>query len=240
MEDQYFDQSQSSLSQPWYLTWWGIIILLILAFIGSIIVALAFSIWQQAKNMEAEKATLLYNLPQIALSKSEGVPQLGATDPKYDIVIFSDFNCQNSKKEAPILNELMLQNPNEIRITYRDFPVVTEDSLPRALAARCANEQKMFWPMHDYLFDNQGTSTIPTIIEGAKNLNLDMAAFTDCLKKEKYLPQIKRDLSEAMDLKLKGTPVVFINGYQFPAGAIPEDTLKRLMNEISAKAKATN
>lgn len=222
----------------WYTTWWGVLILFILLLAGSFAVAFGFAIRQEVRQVKLEQQSILYALPQVKLNNAEpGAPTLGANGAPIKMTVFGDYSCQYTKAEAPVIRDFLFKHADQVQLVYRDFPVVAENSLKLALASRCANEQKMFWPMHDYLFDHQGEEPIVMMMAGAKSLKLDIKQFADCLKNEKFIPQIKRDLAEGLDLKLQGTPVIFMNDYQLPAGEIPADVLEKIFIEINKKLK---
>lgn len=220
----------------WYQAWWGVLILAMLLISGSIAVAIALAINKQVKVIKQEQLSPLYGLPQVKLQPADsGTPKMGSNEAPIKLTVFGDYGCQYTKREYPIIRDFLFKHSNDLQLIYRDFPVVTENSLQLALAGRCAGEQKMFWPMHDYMFEHQGEEMLKMIMNGAKALNLDLQLFYNCLKTEKYLPQIRKDLAEGLDLQLQGTPSIFINGYQLPAGEIPAEVLENIFTEVNKK-----
>lgn len=222
----------------WYKTWWGVLLLLILLIIGSFAVAIGFAINSQVKAIKQEQLSVLYGLPQVTLTAPDAsAPRMGSSENRaVQMTVFGDFNCHYTKSEAPVIRDFLFKHSNDLQLIYRDYPVVATGSVQLALAARCAGEQKMFWPMHDYMFEHQGEEPVALIMTGAKSLNLDLQQFYNCLKTEKYLPQIRQDLSAGLDLKLQGTPTIFLNDYQLPAGEIPADVLEKIFTEINKQS----
>jgi protein-disulfide isomerase len=93
-----------------------------------------------------------------------------------------------------------------------------------AYAAECANEQGKFWEYHDKLFNEWrgeyvGTFTKPNLKKYAADLNLDTAKFNQCLDTERTKPIIDKDVAEARQLGITGTPTFIINGRQLNIGA---------------------
>lgn len=158
---------------------------------------------------------------------------LGTDHPKITIVEFADFACPYCKKSFPTIREISLKYNKNVKYIFRDLPIISEYSTSLALAARCAGEQGLFWPMHDRLFINQGIKEESEILLAAKQSGVDISKFQTCFDSQKYLPQIEKDYSDAKLLNIDhiGTPVWFINGQQV-AGNIPENIFDKLINDI--------
>ena len=102
----------------------------------------------------------------------------------------------------------MFSYASDVKIIYRDFPVISEDSLGLALAGRCAGEQGLFWLMHDGLFEEQGKITNSKLTDIAGQIGADIDKFNDCLKNKKYLDDIKKDFVLGEKLDVKGLDIV--------------------------------
>src|SRR5690606_35254580 len=80
-------------------------------------------------------------------------PAIGPEDAPVVIVEFSDFRCPYCKRfRDETLPVLLEEYGDQIRVVYRDFPVVGGEVA--AIAAECANKQGEFWAYHDALFEN--------------------------------------------------------------------------------------
>jgi protein-disulfide isomerase len=176
---------------------------------------------------EKLKTQKKYEIPEA------GNYSLGANNPRITIVEFADFSCPACKNTYPKLREIIFNYAKYVRIVFKDFPVISEDSLALSLAGRCAGEQGLFWPMHDQLFDNQGEINNEKLSQLAKQIGVEENKFNDCLKSEKYLLEIKKDYALGEKLGIGGTPTLFINGYKL-AGDIPEEALNKIIEELIA------
>ena len=161
---------------------------------------------------------------------------LGADRPKITIVEFADFACPYCKQSFSKIREISLKYNKDIKYIFRDLPIISEHSASLALAARCAGEQGLFWPMHDRLFISQGIKEKSEIILAAQQSGVDIAKFEICFDSHIYVPQIEKDYNDAVTLGIDhiGTPVWFINGHQI-AGDIPEDVFTQLIENILNK-----
>jgi protein-disulfide isomerase len=83
-------------------------------------------------------------------------------------------------------------------------------AMKAAEATRCAEEQGKYWEMHDRLFANQRELARPDLSKHAQALGLDVAAFDKCLDSEKTVDRIRKDITEAQNLQVTGTPTFFL------------------------------
>ncbi|MDP2655716.1 MAG: thioredoxin domain-containing protein [bacterium] len=120
---------------------------------------------------------------------------------------------------------------------FPDFPGLLGDS-SAANAARCANEQGMFWQYHDLLLIPQIDPQEPTEqldFRGfGEQLGLDMARFGRCLDTKRYQPLVEASSQNAVREGLNAVPTFFING-RLVVGAQPWDEFKRIIEEELAK-----
>lgn len=137
-------------------------------------------------------------------------------DPKASVTIveFSDFQCPYCRESYPIMKDLLLKYPGQIKIAYRDFPL--RESHPHAQmaaeAARCANEQGKFWEYHDLLFSNPEKLDRAGLLQQAHALKLDDKLFESCLDSGKFRAAIDEDIRAGTGAHVEGTPAFFING----------------------------
>lgn len=97
-------------------------------------------------------------------------PVRGNAKAQVVIVEFSDFQCPFCKQANPIVQQVMKEYGDKVKLIYKHLPLTSihPNAQIGAEAAECANEQKKFWQFHDVLFNNQAEwsslpATIPTI-----------------------------------------------------------------------------
>ncbi len=215
--------------KPWLKTWWGKLIAVVLTIILIFIVATGFYVYNAVK--AAKKPAGLKLSGQQYNAAAGDYYWTGSDKAKITIVEFGDFACPVCELSFPTIREISLKYKNDVKFIWRDYPVVAEYSALLALAARCAGEQGLFWPMHDKLFQNQGVSTAVELTALANQAGADTARFNDCLTKQKYLPQIQKDFADGQTFGNTGTPTWFINGYRI-AGDIPYDIFVKIIGEL--------
>lgn len=224
-------------TKPWYKKWWGILIIIILTFVLITFVAFGFYIYHIVKttynnsytNKVSPINTESYEKERV-LIEGEGNFWLGSSGPKITIVEFSDFACPYCKNSFPKIREISLKYKNDIKYIFRDMPL-HENSVDLAMAARCAGEQGLFWPMHDKLFQHQGVSASNDLLELANQIGALKNKFKNCFDTKKYLAQIQKNFSDGEDLGVKGTPTWFINGNKVE-GDMPMEAWEEIIGKL--------
>jgi len=162
-------------------------------------------------------------------------PTLGVSSAPVTIVEFSDFQCSFCKKfwaeTLPKLAETYIRQ-GKARFIYRHFAILGKHSLEAAQGAECAGEEGKFWEYHDRLFANQGGGAFreAKLKQYARDLNLNVRAFSQCLESGKYLKKIEGQTAVASFLGARGTPTFFINRRRL-VGAQPFEVFKMVLEE---------
>lgn len=168
---------------------------------------------------------------------------LGADDALVTIVEYSDFQCPWCYRFAvevkPALKPLL--DRGQVRFVYKQFPVLGPDSLIAAQVAECAGAQGQFWPMHDWLFENQaswkGTDNLRDILlKQAETLGLDAQKLSTCVDSDATRQAIAADYSETQQYGFKGTPSFIVNGHVLP-GFLPVETFRLVIDSALAEAQ---
>ena len=226
---------RSNAIKNWYKKWWGIILIIISILLLSTFFAFAFTVINIIKdeNTSTYKITepKLDQETKILIEGSEKNYWIGSANPKITIVEFADFACPYCQNSFSKIREISVKYKNDVKLIFRDYPVIAEYSLDLALSARCAGEQGLFWLMHDKLFANQGVSTAEEIYELAKQIGADENRFKECISSKKYEIAIQKDFSDGQSLEITGTPVWFINGNKIE-GDIPYDTFIQIIEQF--------
>jgi protein-disulfide isomerase len=145
----------------------------------------------------------------------DDAPLRGNKDAPLTIVEFTDFQC-------PICHGFFLSVFGDLKKNYidtgivrfynRDLPLETihPDAMRAAQACRCANEQRQFWPLHDWMSANPDQLDLSRIAAFALSLGLDSGFMRRCIASGKYKKSIMHDVREATKLGATGTPVFVI------------------------------
>lgn len=107
----------------------------------------------------------------------------------------------------------MDQYANEVKIYFKNFPLnIHKYAKNAAVAALAAHKQDKFIEFHNKLYENYRSLNDDKILEIAKDLSLDMAAFERDRNSASINNLINRDSMEARRIGVRSTPSVFING----------------------------
>lgn len=228
-------------NKAWYRKWWGMLILTVSML--SLALGFAFSLAIIATLRNGGEGTPIdqkeTSFSQDKLPLIEGDDNnywFGSSKPQITIVEFADFSCPHCKKSFSKIREIS-KKYKDIKIIFRDLPIISDHSVGLAMTARCAGEQGLFWVMHDKLFINQGLNSDEDMYQLAKEIGANENRFKDCYDNKKYFDDIEKDYNDAVELgATRGTPVWFING-QMASGDIPYDLFIEIIEKTLAELK---
>jgi len=160
--------------------------------------------------------------PEVAGSAVEVVDSdwiRGKKDAKVTLIEYSDFQCPACKQYQPILENLIDEYADNLKIVYRHYPLFTihKNAIPSAKASEAAGNQGKFWEMHDMLFEKQdewSEEGIPMdkFVGYAKDLGLNEESFKNDYQSKDVEDKVNQDLTNGNSLRLTGTPTFYING----------------------------
>jgi protein-disulfide isomerase len=159
---------------------------------------------------------------------NEKAPTLGKSEAPVTLVEFSDFQCPFCQAAAPTLKQVEQKFGEKVRIVYRQFPLTNLHpfAFKAAEASLCANEQGMFWQMHDAMFADQQKLSVTDLKQTARRLGMNGKSFDACLDSGRYVEQVQNDQKEGSRIGVNGTPAMFINGVAVEGGAVPYSVLE--------------
>ena len=154
-----------------------------------------------------------------------------AGNPHGDVTLveYYDYNCGYCRASLPTIRQLLASDPN-IRIVYRELPVLAESSNAAARMSLAAAAQGKFLGFHDALYAS-GPVSDQTIAAAARTAGVDPA------RAAAYTPQadaeIARNLGLMRQLGLTGTPSWLIGDHAV-SSALPLEELQRLIAQARA------
>jgi protein-disulfide isomerase len=152
-----------------------------------------------------------------------------AGNPKGDVslVEFFDYRCPYCKQVEPAL-EALIGEDRQLRLVYKELPVLGADSVTASRAALAAKKQGKYDALHRALMLLKGQINEAAVLKTAESVGLDV----ERLKRDMASPEIARalkantELAEA--LEIRGTPG-FVIGNEIVPGAIDLATLKQMI-----------
>ncbi|GAB5428590.1 MAG: DsbA family protein [Devosia indica] len=154
-------------------------------------------------------------------------PTFGGPDTNVTMVAFLDYNCPFCKRSAPHLKALRESDP-KLKVMYKDWPILTEASVYGGQAALAAHRNGQYLDAHDALMGIEGMR-IPEeqMREALLASPVDMDAVDATIETDgdALLDQLRRNLAEAEQVGITGTPAYFIGPY-FINGALDLDQFR--------------
>ena len=185
-------------------------------FLGSvgIIIALLFGYYFYSMSTNPEQSGT--NTPVI-ITQTDHVR--GAKDGKVTLVEFGDFQCPACGTYEPILRQVLADNKDTLKFSFRHFPLtqIHKNALLAAKASEASGLQGKFWEMHDILYDKQeewgeALNARDFIMMYATTIKLDITKFKSDLESKSLEDKILAEYKEGTGLGIQGTPTFFLNG----------------------------
>jgi protein-disulfide isomerase len=153
---------------------------------------------------------------------------LGDENAPVTVVEYADFQCPVCKRaETSIISEIEKKyvQQGKVKIEFRMFPIVGQESFNAAQAAEAARDQGKFWEYHDALYnaqgrENGGNFTYEKLVALAEQVGLDIPEFEATLSGNTYLAAIQKEKDTAEANGVSSTPTFFI-GEKKIVGAQP-------------------
>jgi protein-disulfide isomerase len=140
-------------------------------------------------------------------------PVKGTAKALVTIVEFTDFECPSCARQHPVLEKIMTEFGDRVRLVVRDFPLSQHANARKAAeAAEAAREQGKYWEYAGVLFRNQSALGVDKLRQYATDLGLDRARFDAALESSKFAEKVQRDVIDGHKLGINGTPTLYING----------------------------
>jgi protein-disulfide isomerase len=145
---------------------------------------------------------------------------LGSATAPVTLEAYEDFQCPacglySRATEPRLIAEYVIGG--RLRIVFRDFAFIGQESRVAAAAARAAGLQGAFWPYHDWLFANQngenrGGYRREVLVEIARRLDLDVARFERDLDDPSTATAVRDETRAGEAVPIDSTPTLVVNG----------------------------
>ncbi len=142
----------------------------------------------------------------------------GPANAKVTLMEFGDFQCPACGAYYPLVEQLMKDFPNDLRLVFRNFPLTTihMQALNAAHVAEAAALQGKFWEMYSALYPTQDTwsvtsGTAPFDVY-AQQIGLDMTKFHTDINSDAVKARVNRDIDYGNSIGIDSTPSFYVNG----------------------------
>jgi cyclophilin family peptidyl-prolyl cis-trans isomerase/protein-disulfide isomerase len=167
---------------------------------------------------------------------------LGSADAAVTFTFYSDFRCPGCALLSLTLARMEEQFPDEVRIVYRDYPLVTNQGYERSglatQAVYAARIQGKDWELQTLLFAEQEIwsvlseeSFIDWVAEQASILGMDGEQLLADMRSDAVVERVSQAVLDGQSVGIPALPFVLING-QIYSGPLDFDSLERITQLI--------
>ncbi|MAY90739.1 MAG: hypothetical protein CMN00_06110 [Rickettsiales bacterium] len=187
----------------------------------------AYEEMTEKKNQEELKLIIKQNIKK--LIKTNAYAYTGKADSELIVVEFLDYNCGYCKKAH---NELLklLKEDSEIKIVYRNLPILSQNSMQIAKISTSIGllNNRDFNKFHDFLLSSRKLPDDKKIRGFIEEIGLSFNEILKSSNSEEVQEIINRDIEMANLLNIKGTPA-FLIGNELVTGYVSKNILKSLV-----------
>jgi len=185
---------------------------------------------QRDEQAKAEGAKTVLDQQRDLLERDPNAPVIGNPDGDVTVVEFFDYNCPYCKRAAPIVKGVIAGDGN-VRVVYREWPILGEGSVFAARAALAARNQGKYEEFHWALMGLNGRANEASVMKAARELGLD----EDKLRADMNAPEVDAHIQVSMDLArglgFTGTPS-FVIGDALAPGLIEQAQMEQLISTV--------
>ncbi len=217
-----------------------------IASVAIIVAFLAFDISNDKPELAIVPTPIIQEIGPAKITSAtfmeNGSPIMGEPNAPITLVEFGDYQCYFCNQFFHTTEDDLFKNyvdTGKVKVIFKDYTIIGQDSITAAHAAHCADDQGLFWKYHDTLYnhwtgENNGWASSENLLQFAKDIGLDIDEFSKCMIDSKYAQIITKSNQDAKDLGITGTPAFFIIGPDNKVtkigGAQPYDVFERIFN----------
>jgi protein-disulfide isomerase len=184
----------------------------------------------ELRNRASVEVLLAAPTPPLVNITGDG-PSRGPSNAPVTIIEFSDFQCPYCKQATRTIEEVIRAYGDRVRVVFKHLPLpMHAEAFKAAQAAVCADRQGKFWEYHDRLF-NSTDLTAQSLREQAAEIGLNTEDFQSCIEAESSRVVVLKDLQQARQADIQGTPTFVING-KVLRGAKGVDDFRKAIDEV--------
>lgn len=176
---------------------------------------------EQASKALSENMDFLVNNPNS--------PFVGKEDAEKVVVEFFDYNCGYCKRALGDIKKV-IENHDNVKVIFKEFPILSPDSELAARYALAANEQEKYFEFHTALMESKGRISESRLLDIAEGLSLDIEQLKEDKDSEEITSLINKTREAAQEIGVRGTPA-FVVGDELIRGAVGYDVIKEYLEK---------
>lgn len=198
-------------------------------------------VYQALENLQARQEQERLAAAEAAIEERAGELFAQAADPSMGaaegvtVVEFMDYRCAFCRRMLPAIRQI-IEEQDDVRIVFKELPVLGPDSLraARAALASLAQRPEAYPGLHIAMMEAKDLSEA-AILDLALDFGLDAERLLEDMASDAVGEAINRNYALAQALGIEGTPAFVIGGTLVP-GAVDLATLEGLIDEARGSA----
>ncbi|MBT5186524.1 MAG: DsbA family protein [Kordiimonadaceae bacterium] len=152
----------------------------------------------------------------------------GNKNASVTIVEFYDYNCGYCK-QVPDVFARLLEEDDDVKIIYKELPILAESSQYASVAAMSSIKQGKFIEFHNAMMKNKRPLTEDLVLQIARDAGLDEEKLIAGMDDPEIETNIMKTKYLVQNIGVSGTPG-FVIGTQIIPGFISYDKLKEIVD----------
>lgn len=178
-----------------------------------------------------QSAAMTENRPK--LEATTVAPAAGNANGNVTVVEFFDYRCGYCRTMAPVVEQLLKDDTN-VKLVFREFPILGPVSVTAAKAALAAAAQNKYVEFHNALMNSpRPLGTENDIYSIAATVGVDINRLKADMEGAAIQAEIAANFQLAESMGIRGTPAFVIGSQMYP-GALDIAALKNAVSQARA------
>ncbi|WP_439117813.1 DsbA family protein [Nereida ignava] len=166
---------------------------------------------------------------RLLLEQDPNAPVLGNPDGDVTVIEFFDYNCPYCRQAMPEVQAMLDADPN-IRLVYREWPILGDGSVFAAKAALASRNQDKYEEFHWALMGMEGRAEEASVLRVADLVGLDIDQLLTDMEGAEIAEHITASSQLSQALGFNGTPS-FVIGDELLPGFVEEELLTEAVQQ---------
>ena len=186
---------------------------------------------RQAEAAELARVDVLATQRDL-LERDPNAPVLGNPDGDVTVVEFFDYNCPYCRRAMEPVQGLLDADQN-VRLVYREWPILGEGSVFASRAALASRKQGKYEAFHWALMAMKGRAEEASVLRVASEVGLDVEQLRIDMDAAEIDEHIRTSMALAQALGFNGTPS-FVIGDELAPGLVQQPQLMEMVKAARA------
>ncbi|MCW1952266.1 MAG: DsbA family protein [Octadecabacter sp.] len=178
---------------------------------------------------QAESQADILTSQRLLLEQDPNAPVLGNPDGDVTVIEFFDYNCPYCRQAMPEVQAMLDADPN-IRLVYREWPILGDGSVFAAKAALASRSQGKYEEFHWAMMSMEGRAEEASVLRVADLVGLDIDQLLEDMESAEIAEHIETTSRLSQALGFNGTPS-FVIGDELLPGFVEAELLTETVQQ---------